>query len=159
MICDSITRYAGYGFGPVWGEVMRFILAEGANFNPGDTEQVAGCPVRVAKRRTHPEGRGRYETHRDICDLQIVLRGAEWHYVAPVEWLTPDGAYDQDNAVQFHHPLPPGREAARLTLVPGLFVLLFPWDGHMPRMSVECRPEEIVKLVVVIPLDKLLLGG
>lgn len=75
----------------------------------------------------------RYEYHKRFCDVQMVLDGEEWFFNTAATGLIPDGEFDETRDVGFFAPEPP--EVSRVTLRPGMFVLAFPWDAHMPAIA------------------------
>lgn len=53
--------------------------------------------------------------------------------------------------------LPNLLRSRRVTLRPGMFVLAFPWDAHMPAIATG-TPAPLRKCVAKIPLEALLLA-
>ena len=142
---------AHYDFGPVWDEAMAWAAGRDDGLTPG-RYTVGGCPVMVTQGPTRLWGAGRYECHRLMADVQIVLRGEEDLYTLPLCLMRDADAFDGDKDVGFFNDAmrwPP------LRLFPGMFALLLPWDAHMPSMAVENRPNIVHKLVVKIPVEKL----
>jgi len=90
---------------------------------------------------TLPPTHGVWEAHRRYIDLQYLVSGIERIGYAHVGRLVP-GVYDPTRDL-----LPFSGAGDFLTLVPGDFMLLFPWDAHMPRIAVNMSG--IVKKVVV----------
>lgn len=161
MLLDSLEHGTLYPLGPVWAAVFqeaRALAAQGAALAEG-IYPLAGGPehgggtASVSRYDTKPAGR--YESHRVMADIQIVLEGEEEFHVVPVEpeqpglpALTPDAPYDADRDIVFYRGTP--QAAARVRLRPGLFVLVLPRDAHMPGLA-PGRPDRVKKLVVKIP--------
>jgi biofilm protein TabA len=93
---------------------------------------------------TRPAAEGLPETHRQLCDVQVVLRGEERIGWAPLSaaWA-PRGAYDPAADLQLHEP----REGLSwLRAAPGQFLLLLPTDVHQPGVALAA-PARVRKLV------------
>ena len=69
----------------------------------------------------------KWESHREYVDLQYILGGGEVIEWAPAEKLSADAAYDVAADLQFYAP---AAADALLAMRDGLFVFLFPGDGH-----------------------------
>ena len=152
MLVESLQDWKRYDFGPVWREIMDWAVAH-TDAEPGEY-QVAGCGIRISEYTTRPWGQGRYECHRRMADVQIVLKGEEDVYNLPLHVMTVAEAFDQDRDLGFFD------DASRLSpvrLVPGIFALLLPWDAHMPSMAVADVPAPVRKMVIKLPVDKLTL--
>jgi biofilm protein TabA len=93
---------------------------------------------------TKPAAEGLPETHRQLCDVQVVLRGEERIGWAPLSaaWI-PRGAYDPAGDLQLHEP---GEGLSWLWATPGRFLLLAPTDVHQPGVAVgaPCRVRKLV---------------
>lgn len=150
MLVESMKDWVKYDFGSVWKHVMRWICNH-PEPDPGSLE-VAGCRISVSDGMTRRRGEARYEYHRRMADVQLLVQGEEDLYVFPVCDLEPDGPFDEAHDIGFCCPAP---VPTRIRLKPGRFVLLLPWDGHMPSMAVDNLPQVVRKIVAKIPLDKL----
>ena len=104
--------------------------------------------ARVMSYETRSPEKARLESHRDYVDVQASIRGAEGIEWFPVEGLTVETPYDSAADVTFYRR--PAPAPARVDVVPGSFVVLFPWDAHMPQLAVEGAPEMVKKVVVKI---------
>ena len=67
-----------------------------------------------------------------------------------------DGPFDDQRDVGFFQPAP--AEVSRVTLSPGTFALLFPWDAHLPAIAVDGVPAPLRKCVGKIPFESLRLS-
>lgn len=160
MIVDHIGNWRRYGFGPAWEEVMRWLERYAPGASAADLEDgvhpVAGGFINVATLTSRLRPACRYEYHKRFCDVQMVLEGREWLFNAATAGLTPDGAFDAGNDIGFFSPDP--AEVARVTLAPGTFALLFPWDAHLPAIAVDDTQAPLRKCVGKIPLASLRLS-
>jgi YhcH/YjgK/YiaL family protein len=152
MLVESLQDWKHYDFGPVWREVMDWTAAH-ANAEPFECD-VAGCHIRIWDYETKAWGQARYECHRRMADVQLVLKGEEDLYNLPLHTMTGPEAFDEERDLGFFN------HTARLSpvrLVPGIFALLLPWDAHMPSVAVGDAPAMVRKVVIKIPVDKLML--
>ena len=90
--------------------------------------------------------RGTWEAHRKYIDLQLVISGRERIGWADLSTLA---AGDYNSQQDF---MPLVGDGHVLTLVAGSFMLLYPWDGHMPRLAVG-ESEHVRKVVVKIAYE------
>ena len=166
MLLDTLDHGALYSLGATWTAVFHDLLAlaeQGATLAEGvyplaGGPEHGGATASVSTYDTTTEGR--YESHRLMADIQIVLDGEEECHVLSVEpecpgtpALTPEVPYDADRDIVFYREKP--EAAARVRLRPGLFALLLPHDAHMPGLARQ-TPGRVKKLVVKVPADALL---
>ncbi len=154
MIYESLKDWKQYDFGPVWAEAMAWVDVHVGSLEVGSWE-VGGCSMFVTEGMTRLLGEGRYECHRRMADVQIVLQGEEDLYNLPVHGMTPLDPFDEERDLGFF------AEPARYSpvrLFPGIFALLLPRDAHMPSMAVGGAPAMVRKLVVKIPVERLTLA-
>lgn len=154
MLVDHISNWQKYGFGPAWEEVMTWLAqkaADHAGLEDGQ-HQAGGCIINVNSLLSRIRSQCQYEYHRRFCDVQMVLDGEEWFFQATGTGLVPCGEFDEIRDIGFYSPEPP--EMTRVTLRPGMFVLVFPWDAHMPAIATG-DPSPLRKCVAKIPLEAL----
>ena len=85
-----------------------------------------------------------WEAHTRYLDLHIVLSGRERVGLAPIEALEEVEVRADEDSVLYH-----GAPRNILTLEEGWFLLVFPGEGHLPKLVAEA-PEPIDKLVLKI---------
>lgn len=90
----------------------------------------------------------RYESHRNVVDLQYTLAGGEGIEWAHTERLEADGPYDAERDLQFYLPEEP---SAFVKNLPGCFSIYIPTDAHRPKIRLEGHPD-VFKAVVKIPI-------
>ena len=152
MLVESMQDWTRYDFGPVWREVMEWAAGQ-ADADVGKYT-IAGCTATVSEGVTRRWGEARYECHRRMADVQIVLHGEEDVYNVPTHTMITADTFDPEKDLGFFN------DTVRLSpvrLVPGLFALLLPWDAHMPSMAVADKPITVRKMVIKLPVDKLAL--
>ena len=97
---------------------------------------------------TKPEFMCRFEGHRNMIDLQYIIKGGElidWHLK---EHLKISGPYDSKKDFQFYkNPLTPS--GTRIHLQAGYFAIFFPEDGHRPQIN-DGKNDSVLKAVIKI---------
>ncbi len=96
-----------------------------------------------------PEARS-FEAHRRYLDVQVVLEGRETLYWAPLGRLRLEKEYSASEDIAYYS-LAQGAGGPGLALEPGLFVVLFPQDGHKPGCHpAGGQPQAVRKLVLKV---------
>lgn len=136
MILDThnnLARYAGI-FQNVDPKPLFDWLKTCRDVPPGQKIDFAGDKLfaKTMRQDTGPRDNFKWETHREYIDLQYIVGGGESIEWAPAAKLTPDVAYDEKTDFQFYAP---ADADALLAMTDGLFVFLFPSDGHKPLVS------------------------
>lgn len=130
---DSLPHYAGIfrGVDPQplfdWLKICRDVPL-------GEKIEFAGDKLFAKTMRLDTGAREafKWEAHREYIDLQYIVGGGEVIEWAPAAKLVPDGAYDPKTDFQFYAP---AAADALLPMSDGLFVFLFPADGHKPLVA------------------------
>ena len=97
---------------------------------------------------TKPAEEGRMESHRIYTDLQYVMAGTEELRYAPVDMLTVEEDQTPAKDMLFYKEKQ-GTDTTRL--LPGMFTLYLPTDGHMPQLQ-DGGPAEVHKIVFKIKI-------
>jgi biofilm protein TabA len=95
---------------------------------------------------TRPMEQGRPESHRKYIDIQALIAGREVLGYSPIHGLEVVEPYDEARDIVFYRL---GDLAARVTLEPGLFCLLYPHDAHLPSCQLAA-PANVHKVVFKI---------
>jgi YhcH/YjgK/YiaL family protein len=88
------------------------------------------------------------EGHRKYIDVQYIVSGEEDIAWTPVERIAVTQAYDE-NKDNFYGTTPASR-IARMTLRAGQVMLLYPEDGHAPKLAVGGKSSPVKKIVVKV---------
>ena len=129
---------------PLMGELVPFLrAAREYSFPELKTMNFAPLDLRFGEYETKRESEVPFEAHRKLWDLQIVLSGREYIGYAPLASLKETAAYDAKKDIAFY-----SGSGQNLLLERGMAMLLAPWDGHMPGVSVTEVPSYIQKIVV-----------
>jgi len=102
----------------------------------------------ISKYDTKPESECKIEAHQRYIDIQILFSGKEiigWNPVTDLEATMP---YNNECDAGFYTP--PQHMAGKVLLTPGIFMLLYPEDAHMPQIAVDGIPESVEKIVMKI---------
>lgn len=138
----------------VWRVAFAWIEREAQSAEDGVFSLgLPGFTVRVMSYGLLERGEAKYESHRNTIDLQASIEGAEGIEYTPVQKLMAKGEYLREK--DFQHYETPERPFGRIENYPGQFCILFPGDGHMPKLKVQSYGH-VRKLVVKIPFELLL---
>jgi YhcH/YjgK/YiaL family protein len=97
--------------------------------------------------RTARHDAPQFEYHRKYIDLQYVLSGEEVIGWAPAAGMTPSFAYDEQQDICFGL-MEPGKWSP-VRVLAGQVAVLWPEDGHAPRLAAEA-PLLVRKIVVKV---------
>jgi len=150
MIVDTLANAGCYrGLSPLLDrglEAMERLVAR----PPADgRHELAGADL-IASLSSYttedPAAKG-FEAHRRYIDIQVVLRGSEMLYWAPLAAANPQGKYSKGDDNAFYEGLP----TMAVPLEPGWFTVLFPHDAHKPgclRGSLSQVRKLVIKVAV-----------
>ena len=134
---------------PVWEQALGFLR----ELNEQSTLRITELRgdklfVNVHTYPTKPELDCCFEGHRNMIDLQYIIKGGEfidWHLK---EDLVMDGPYDNEKDFQFYN-CPSKLSGTRINLKAGYFAIFFPEDGHRPQIN-DGQNDSVLKAVVKI---------
>jgi biofilm protein TabA len=134
---------------PVWELGLSFLQELNELSSPGITELRGNKMfVNVHTYLTKTELDCRFEGHRNMIDLQYIIKGGElidWYLK---EELEEDGLYDVEKDFQFYK-CPTNLSGSRISLKTGHFAIFFPEDGHRPQIN-DGQNDSVLKAVVKI---------
>ena len=121
-----------------------------ASLETGHYPVTDGVEALVQRYTTHPESEARgFEAHDHCFDFHYLVKGRENFAVCRRQGLTVSEPYNPvKDIVYFKVP----EFFSCLTLTPGNFVAVPPEEAHRPRLAVNGRTEDVVKLVLKIAL-------
>lgn len=91
------------------------------------------------------------EAHRDYVDIQAVISGREAMLWANIDGLEVTVPYNAEKDVEFRKT--PAEGVSKLELVPGLFAIFYPEDGHYGKiMPASGKAGKVKKVVVKVKL-------
>ena len=154
MIIDSIKNCTLYPYGDLWTKAFDFIrtlspeIAEGKYAIDGD-DLFAGIDCYNTKTRKE----AKLEAHRRYVDIQVLLSGSECLEIFPKNGLTVSEPYDPDKDAEFYEI--PEQAPAKVTLMPGQFIVFFPEDAHMPCLNAAKTSQPVQKIVIKLRADRI----
>lgn len=89
----------------------------------------------------------KFEYHRQYIDIQYIVSGKEVIGWAPVERMTITETYDMEKDICFGTV--PKEEITPVYLQAGQLAVLYPEDGHAPKLAAG-KPSHVVKIVVKV---------
>ena len=91
---------------------------------------------------------GKFESHKDYIDIQMVISGHEFMFASnDNSLLSSSTGYDKDNDIEFFQAEP--KTKSKIYMEPGVVCILFPSDFHKPCILRE-KSENIKKLVIKV---------
>ena len=90
-----------------------------------------------------------YEAHKQVIDIQYPVRGLERVKWSPIEGMDINIPYDPVNDRTFFKS--PSPQRCHVDIGNGIFVIMFPGDGHSPQHFVD-KPELIKKITVKVSI-------
>lgn len=151
MIIDVLANAPRYlALNPGFPKAMEFLRRPDLKDLPLATYAIDGDRVYAMVAREpgrRPKGKDVHlETHNRYIDIQLVLAGTDMMgWKARSSCQQPTGEYDREADIQFFAEAP----ELWLPVQPGLFVIFFPEDAHLPLIS----KGELHKVVVKIAVD------
>lgn len=146
MIVDNIKNAKKYEMvSPRVRQALEFLqntdfsgLTERTNFEIDGTDCYAFFEAGTQK----PIEKCSWETHNIRGDIHYILDGEQKFGYVYRGNLKSSRGYDAQRDVEFHEG-----EGDFIILKPGMFIIVFPEDGHMP--NIEPRSGEKIRKVVV----------
>jgi biofilm protein TabA len=90
-----------------------------------------------------------YEAHKHVIDIQLPLRGLERVKWSPIGNMNVNIPYEVDNDRTFYKD--PISQGTHVDIGNGIFVIMFPEDGHSPQHFVT-KPQKIKKATVKVTI-------
>ncbi|MHB8065061.1 MAG: YhcH/YjgK/YiaL family protein [Ruminiclostridium sp.] len=91
----------------------------------------------------------KWESHSKYLDVQFILEGEEAIGYAPIEALTLEGGFAEENDIAFYNG---PRAYTNITLSAGMFAIFYPGEGHLPCCISE-KVSNVKKIVFKIKLN------
>lgn len=152
MILDSIDALIKYeGLNPRFRSVIDFIRQNDLTSLATGIHEIEGKDVFVNIQQTKPRTRteARWESHRKMIDIQLLISGdEEEHGWLPLS-LMPEAPFDEANDIAFYdyeHQSPMPVEPTYIKLHPGQMAIYFPDDAHKPAICDKSLRKAIFKV-------------
>ena len=152
MIVDSIEQLERYvPLNPRFAVVAEFLRNHDLAAMEAGKHEIQGDEVFVNIQNAPVKSReeARFETHREMIDIQIPVSGEEEHGWCPLKDL-PAATYNAATDMTLHDPAPQmpisALASTYFVLRPGQFAIYFPSDGHAPAISTSTLRKAIFKV-------------
>ncbi len=152
MIIDNIECLDRYvGTNPLFQVVIDYLASTDLATLPTGVHEIQGHDVYVNIQEMQPRSRevARWESHREMIDIQLLLSGEEEQGWLPLS-AVPAVEFDQQNDIAFydeyeqHHPVPV--EPIYFQLNAGQMAIYFPSDVHKPAICKNALRKAIFKV-------------
>ena len=152
MIVDSIENLERYAvLNPRFAAVAEFLRHNDLFSLEAGKHEIQGNDIFVnvqdAPIKTREEAR--FETHREMIDIQVPVSGSEEHGWCPLADL-PAADYDATIDMTLHDPADSAPisslASTYFVLRPGQFAIYFPTDGHAPAITTTTLRKAIFKV-------------
>jgi len=147
MITDNIENIDLYS-SIIPKEAIEFIRKLNQNIELGKYEISDNIYANIEMYNTKPFSEGKFESHRQYCDIQILLKGEEYILYQPTKNLKNSGVYRQEKDIMFY--LDKIENSPFVKLDGTNFALLFPHEAHAPQIATDDGVQNVIKVVVKI---------
>ena len=144
-ILENADRYAALH--PSFATAFAMLRRSNVALLPDGRIEIDGDDVHavIVKGKGRTPEEGQLETHDRHIDIQYVVNGTDTiGWKAWKKLSQPDGVYDKEKDVTFFHDEPDSWTEVR----PGMFVIYFPEDAHMPMISSGELHKVVIKVAV-----------
>ena len=149
MIFDSIENVRRYrGLSPLMDQALDFLVGNDLGGMPEQRIDIRGDDVYVMIQHYDTEdisGRS-FETHDEYIDIQFVISGSETIVCGNRKDLVVEKAYDSEADCTLYH-FDEKTRAVGLNLESNDFAVLFPGDGHVPKLRTGSVASKVKKAV------------
>lgn len=152
MIIDRVEYYGSYPYGPAWNTAFTFLRTITPSFEETKYE-IQGDDIYAIIASYNTKEPHKFEAHREYVDIQCLLEGQELIESTTLNELTVNMPYDSEKDVAFYLKTDSRKTISHL--LPGIFIVFFPHDAHMPGVSVGDSPAFVKKVVVKIKAELL----
>jgi YhcH/YjgK/YiaL family protein len=146
---DTPSTYTPLTGHPIWDEALQ-ALRQLTEESPVGITELRGKDmyVYVHTYETLTAAECRFEGHRNMIDVQYIIKGGELVDWVLKEELEEDGAFLVQKDFQYYHA-PEKQPTTRVHLKAGYFGVFFPEDGHRPKQNDGIHPG-VYKAVIKI---------
>ncbi len=105
------------------------------------------CFYMIQEYDTKEPSKGRYETHENYIDVQIILRGEEEIRYETLDKLSVETAYNTEKDIAFWNMTD---EYDSVRLVSGELSIIYPNEPHAPSLSSASGQSHVIKLIAKV---------
>lgn len=146
MIFDKLSNISNYKI--LSENVVNFISNLSCDMKLGRYELAQDIYANVETYQTKALDEGKFESHDEFVDVQILLNGQEEIYYAPRENLHSIKEYDVNRDITFYNDSLINSDC--ITLDGTNFVVLFPHEAHAPQIAIDDKKSNVLKVVIKI---------
>lgn len=147
MITDNIENIDLYN-SIIPNEVIKFIKNLNQNTELGKYQIDENIYANIEMYNTKPIQEGKFESHKQYCDIQILLKGEEYILYQPTKNLKNSGVYRQEKDIMFYLDKIEGSPFVKLDGTN--FALIYPHEAHAPQIATNVGEQNVIKVVVKI---------
>ena len=131
MIIDCIEHVEAYAkLSDAFSEAFDFLKENKNGGLEKDRYELSDKSYALIKHYdTRPIEKCKYEAHKKYIDVQYLVSGDEYIGWAPKENMTEDAYLEEKDQIRL------SGKGELFPLHAGQFMILFPWDAHMPCME------------------------
>ena len=105
------------------------------------------CFYMIQEYDTKEPSCGRYETHKNYIDIQIILRGEEEIRYETLDKLSVQTPYNAEKDIAFWNMTD---EYDSVRLISGELSIIYPDEPHAPSLSARCGQSHVIKLIAKV---------
>lgn len=147
MILDKIENIDIYT--NINSEIRDFIKDLSGDITLGRYELSNGAYVNVETYTTKTEAQGKFESHKNFIDIQLLLEGEEIIYFEDIEYLTSKTGYNIEKDIIFYDENI--SNGLKYKLDGTNFAIIYPHEGHAPQICFN-QNRQVKKVVVKVPV-------
>ncbi|ABB43532.1 conserved hypothetical protein [Sulfurimonas denitrificans DSM 1251] len=154
MVIDKIENWQKYPFGEAWQRAFTFLNSLTSETKDAKYE-IQGDEIYaiVMSYETLLREDAMLESHKKYIDIQATLRGVEAYECHSRDSLVVKKPYEAQKDIEFYQT--EAKPHSILNISVGDFVMFYPYDAHMPCLSVDDKKELIKKVVIKIKTELL----
>lgn len=146
MVVDKLENLEKYvSLNPLFAQAVEYLKSTDLDAHEIGKITLKEGELMVNFSQTRPKTKeeAKLETHNQFIDIQIPLSGVEVMGYTPRTDL-PEEEYNAEKDITFYK----GLAKDYLTIIPGMFAIFFPQDGHAPGVTSDGVKKVIVKVRV-----------
>jgi len=146
MIIDNLENISMYRIIP--DHVSDFIKSLPKDIALGRHELIDTDYANVEEYNTKTLSEGKFESHNNYIDIQILLEGCEKIYYTSTSEVSVDVPYDNARDIMFYSEKIDRSDY--VTLNGRNFAMIFPHEAHAPQIAMDDKSAKVKKLVVKV---------
>ena len=146
MIIDTLKNaYKYYGLNPRLEKAFAFLKNEDLESLEAGEYEIDGKDIVVLVQEYTTSPNPPWEAHKYHIDVQYLVSGVEKIGYRPLKGMKPDKYKTKTDCFLYD----PGYEGDYITLKDDTIMIIFPDDGHVPRVAYD-KPMAVKKIVIKV---------